>query len=415
MGRRHTRIASSVRVLHVIPSVAVSDGGPSKAIAMMERALSDASVEVTTLTTDHGLDRTAPGNPVLPRGPNGAARIYARKWFTPYKIAPAIAPFLARHIRDYDVVHIHALFSFAPTIAAWMARFHGVPYILRPLGTLGAYGLDERRRCLKRTSIALVERAILRHAAAVHFTSQRELDEAQARGLAFRGALIPLGVKPDDTMERPAELFEIPAALKGRRTVLFLSRLDPKKNLEALVDAFASSQALATGAVLLVAGAGEPAYVESLKRRAAEVAVSDRIVWLGHLSGARKRTAFAAADVFVLPSFSENFGIAAVEALQAGLPCILGDGVAIASEIERAGCGLAIQPDAPSIASALERVLSDDALRARMASGARGFAEREYSTQVMAQRLVALYQDVQRSGRPGARENQRLPVKLARS
>ena len=149
-----------LRVLHVIPSVSMRDGGPSRAIGIMERALSAAGVEVTTLTTDHDVELYGGAGP--PVAVNGAHRIYARKWLHPYKVAPGLVPHLMRAVQTHDVVHIHALFSFATTAAAWAARRAGVPYVVRPLGSLARYGLRERRQRLKRLSMALIEGPILR-------------------------------------------------------------------------------------------------------------------------------------------------------------------------------------------------------------------------------------------------------------
>ena len=112
-----------------------------------------------------------------------------------------------------------------------------------------------------------------------------------------------------------------------------------------------------------------------------------------------KGAAFAAADVFVLPSVSENFGIAAVEALLAGLPVILGQGVAIAHEVFEAGAGLVVPPLPNDIARALERLLTDEPWRREMGRRARAFAEREYSTETMASRLIDLYEEIRATHR----------------
>jgi glycosyltransferase involved in cell wall biosynthesis len=292
-------------------------------------------------------------------------------------------------IRKHDLVHIHALFSFASTAAAWVARGKGIPYVVRPLGTLTTYALSARRRRLKQLSMMLVEGQILRRAAAVHFTSRIELEEAEELGIAMRGVVIPLGVERD---EAPHVTRMVHSALDGRRVILFLSRLDPKKNLEAVIDAVALSELLRNRSALLIAGTGDPSYVERLKKRVAAAGLSDCTVWLDHVEGAQKRSAFATADVFVLPSFSENFGIAAAEAMLAGLPCILGQGVAIAPEVEQAGGGLAITPDPVTIASALEHLLTNEVVRRDMGARAAQFANSEYSTQAMTRRLIALYE-----------------------
>src|SRR5262249_30784274 len=143
------------------------------------------------------------------------------------------------------------------------------------------------------------------------------------------------------------------------------------------------------------AGGGEPGYVAGLRVRAASAGLAERTVWLGHVEGAQKQAALAAADVLALPSFSENFGIAAVEALCAGKPCLLGRGVAIAAEVEEAGAGMAVSPEPEALARAFERILGPDPAVARvMAVQAKRLAEQKFSTRGMAQRLVALYEDI---------------------
>ena len=378
-----------LRVLHVIPSVSPRDGGPTRAIGIIERALCEAGVLVTTLTTDHDVEHH--GKTCVPAAVSGARRIHAHKWFDTYKVAPGLVPRLMQEVERHDVVHIHFLFSFASTAAAWAARRQRVPYIVRPLGTLCGYGLHMRRRRLKRLSMALIEEPILRRAAAVHFTSQAEQDEVEALGLPMRGIVIPLGVDGEDGPPCAPMGY---TALAGRRVILFMSRLDPKKNAEALIDAVAASPILRSSCALLMAGTGAPRYAASLKARVAAAGLSDRTVWLGHVEGAEKRAALAVADVFVLPSFSENFGIAAVEALLAGVPCVLGKGVAVAREVEEAGAGLAVAPEPTAVARALEHVLGDEGLRTGMRARASAFANRQYSVQTMAQRLLALYEKI---------------------
>ena len=379
-----------MRVLHVIPSVSPVHGGPSKAIVIMEQALSTAGIAVTTATTDDdGPGRRLATHARPPRA-CPPARVYARKWLDFYKVAPGLVPWLWRHVRDFDVVHIHALFSFTSLAAGLMARGRGVPYVIRPLGTLAAYGMNQRRPWLKRLSLTLVEGPLLRRASAVHFTSQSELDEAASLGIPLRSVVVPLAVEEERPGD-PHDLIREHPILAHRRTVLFLSRLDPKKNVESLLQAIAALKALQGEPVLLMAGDGDPAHVASLKTLAASLGIDQSVIWLGHVEGARKAAVLAAADVFVLPSFSENFGLAAAEAMLAGLPCVLARGVAIAGDVQQAGAGLAVAPDPGSLARALVQVLGDEALRRDMGARARQFAERQYSTRAMAERLTALY------------------------
>jgi glycosyltransferase involved in cell wall biosynthesis len=254
------------------------------------------------------------------------------------------------------------------------------------------YGIARRRPWLKRLSIAMIEGPVLRASAAVHFTSKTEWDEAAALGISLRGIIIPLGVEEQRLEDRERS---VPfSTLERFHKLLFLSRLDPKKNVEGLLRAFAQLEQRRTKATLMIAGDGPLEYVASLKELARSLSIAQQVVWLGHIEGAQKSAAFMAADVFVLPSFSENFGIAAVEALLAGLPCVLGEGVAIAKDVKEAGAGLITPPEPVAIRQALEQILGDDVLRRGMSARGREFARHQYSTRTMAERLITLYQDI---------------------
>ena len=361
---------------------------------LIEKALGERGVEVETATTD---DDGAGGRNgralevLLPE--EGAQRRYFRKTTNPYKTSIPFARWIFRHARDYDVIHIHALFSSCSTFAAWAARRAGVPYVVRPLGTLSQYGVSKRRPWLKRISLALVERRILRGAAAVHFTSAIERQEAESLGVSMRGVVIPLAVEPAAEPVRDAPLASFPE-MNGKRGVLFLSRLDPKKNVEGLLAAIALSGDVLRDTVWLIAGNGDPDYVAQLHRLASQLGVADRVRWLGHLDADAKAEAFARAQLFVLPSFSENFGIAAAEAAAAGVPCVLGHGVAITAELVDAEAALAVTTEPASIAAAMIRLMQDEALRARMSASARTHAQRHYSVAAMGQALARLYSDL---------------------
>jgi glycosyltransferase involved in cell wall biosynthesis len=386
--------SARLNILHVIPSVSPVRGGPSRIIEVMEAAVTEAGAQVTTATTDDDGWGRRLAIDAQPIQINRATRFYARKWLEFYSVAPGIVPWLWTNVHRFDVVHIHALFSFSSIAAAIVARAQGVPYIIRPLGTLTTYGFRQRRHWLKRLSLAFIEGPILRGSVATHFTSKAEWDEAAALGIPMRGIVIPLGVGEPAPANREALLRDFPT-LEGRQRLLFLSRLDPKKNLEGLLRAFAELQHCRAQATLLIAGDGPAPYVAILKALARSLGIARHVFWLGHIEGSRKSAAFAAADVFVLPSFSENFGIAAVEALLAGLPCVLGEGIAIAKDIEEAGAGVVTAPEPKAIARALEQLLGDDTLRRDMGARGKAFAECHYSIRAMAEQLVTLYKDVQ--------------------
>lgn len=238
-----------------------------------------------------------------------------------------------------------------------------------------------------------IEGPLLRDAAAVHFTSLDEEREAAECGVQMRGVVIPLGIEApgaiDDTLVRS----RFPA-LQGANYLLYLSRLDPKKNVEGLLRAFAQCHKQWSNTKLLIAGNGAPDYAASLVVLSNALGLEKQVIWAGHIEGDLKASALAGACLFVLPSFSENFGIAAAEALMSGLPCILGQGVAIASDVVQAGAGIAVLPKPESIAAGLMQVMNEPEQRAAMAANATTLAQSKFSVEVMGEKLVQLYSQI---------------------
>lgn len=390
-----------MRVLHVIPSVSSAHGGPSRAMALMERALCPLGVDVEVATTDDdGPRRRLPPASVIAahaklsgrQGDTSAYHVFSKQTEF-YKISPGLGSWLMRHARNYDVVHIHALFSYSSWAAARAACKAGVPYIVRPLGTLNRYGVERRRPWLKQASLRWVEGPYLRRAAAVHFTAKAEQEEAEILGIPMRSVVLPLAVEAESAPDSAALLTQFPE-LAGKRIVLFLSRLDPKKNMEALLKAMVAISMEFPDVILAAVGDGSADYVVKLKQLADQQGLAGRVLWTGHLSGTLKASILSAAEVFVLPSFSENFGIAAAEALLNGLPCVLSRGIAIAAQVEAAGAGLAIEPTPDSTVVALRHYLSDGNARAAAGTAAKKLAESHFSLRAMGEGLQGLYQDV---------------------
>jgi glycosyltransferase involved in cell wall biosynthesis len=384
----------SGRALHVIPSVAPVHGGPSAAIRLIEQALDASNWRSETATsTDggHGQKLERPTASLVRE--EGANRWYFARNTEFYKVAWSFIPWIRRHVADYDVVHIHALFSFMSVVAALAARRAGVPYVVRPLGVLNQYGVTRRRPWLKRVSLNWIEGPILESAAAVHFTAEAECEEALALGLRMRHVIIPLGF--DLSTHQPAGVTEDGTARSGHEPqLLFLSRLDPIKNLEGLIDAVALMRSRGIDASVKIAGDGAANYVSGLKARAADRGVAKHFSWLGYVSGEVKARLLKSTDIFVLPSHSENFGVAVLEAMAAGMPCVVGRGVALATMLQKAGAGIAVDTSAEGIATGIQHYLDSEAERRRAGVAARELAEREFSMETMSKRLVDLYETV---------------------
>jgi len=385
-----------MKVLHVIPSVGPLRGGPSVMLRTMVQALAEAGVTVDVATTDDN----GPGRlTVINSKPVVEGEItyrYFRRQSRFYTFSWPLASWLGSHVHDYDLLHIHALFSYPPTAAAYHAQRADVPYVARPLGVLNRWGMRNRRPWLKKSSFRLIERRILDGARAIHYTSEQERLEAADLGIEKRSVIIPnaaTGPGALSSVTRGKFRARYPQ-LGGRPIILFVSRLDTIKGLDILLAAFARARAQLRGPVLVLAGNGEPSFVAELKRTAASYGISSDIIWAGFLEGSDKWIAMADADIFVLPSYSESFGIAVAEAMTAGLPVIVSDQVGIHREIARSRAGLVVSCDTDALAHALIALMNDAKLRSEMAANGTRLAQTQFSADAISEGLVKLYKEI---------------------
>lgn len=378
-----------MRVLHVIPSVADRSGGPATAIVPLCRALRDAGTDVLLVTTNEGVgnvDRLADYKGV-------PARFFPVQLGASFKYSRPLAAWLKDNAPDFDVVHVHAVFNHACVAAAAACRSAAVPYVIRPLGTLDPWSMRQKP-VRKRVFWSLSGRKMLERSAAVHYTAEAE-KEATEKFLGMNhGRVIPLGVEAENTAPSNGVAHYFPA-LGDQRYVLFLSRLDPKKGLDLLIESFVSLVRRPEYGSwrLVIAGDGPHEYVTMLKEKAAN---SHRIIFAGWVEGEAKEALLRHASLLALPSRQENFGFCLLEAMARGVPVLLSPQVNLAREIDAADAGWIVER--AELTAGLAAALADESLRARRGKAAQVFAQR-YSWQRTAADLIALYEEVRCSTR----------------
>lgn len=384
-----------MKVLHVIPSLSGLRGGPTFVVNTLASHQARAGVEVTVAATDdddHGRQNVPLGTPLAR---DGATYWYFGRNTRTYQSSIGLTSWLLRHTVEFDVVHIHSLFTFPATAAAAIAYRKSIPYVVRPLGVLNRWGLHSGRAWAKRLSIKLIESSILRRAAAVQFSSVTERAETEEVCPLGKSAVIPNPVELDPPGECGIFRRRYPS-IGNRQIVLFLARLNPVKGVERLLDAFQTVQKATPRAVLVVAGSGDDSYVRSLHARAEQLGVASDVVWTGFLDRGAKAAALADADVFVEPSESESFGLAAVEALAAGVPTVITEGVGIAGEVTGCGAGLVVPAEAQAIAGAIDRILHDAELASALSSRGAALVRSRYQPDAVAAQVMKLYAEIGR-------------------
>ena len=297
-------------------------------------------VHVAT-TDDNGIDRlnVQCGAPICDSG--------VTYWFFPrqtrfYTVSLPLNRWLARHVADYDIVHIHAMFSFSSVAAAYRARRRCVPYIVgrSELSTAGAFKTGGRGS--KDSPFSFWRAASSGEPPPSITRVTRERIEAAELGIAGRAEIIPNAVDGCPQTSVAGAFRARHPELQGRQIVLFLSRLDAKKGLDLLLPAFAKVRKQQPETILVLAGNGDTDLTKRLHHECVRLGLGADVLWPGFLGAAEKQAALQDADLFVLPSYSENFGIAPVEAMNAGVPIVISDRVAIHQDVTAANAGIVV-------------------------------------------------------------------------
>lgn len=303
---------------------------------------------------------------------------------------------LSQAIRSVDIVHISEFWLYPVLAASGIAYAHGVPYVLRPAGSLDPWNLRHGawKRIKKRLYLEMIGRKMMQRAACLHATSPQEADSLRRLGYDDPVCVIPNGVDVAEFAEGDASEAETEwPHLKDRPVVLFLSRLNPKKGLDVLIPAWADvvRSGACKEAVLVVAGPDEGGYGRVVQALIERHDVGSHVCMTGIVTGRRKATLLKRADIFILPSHSENFGIVVAEALACGTPVITTTGTPW-TQLEQVDAGRCVPARPAELAGAIRELLGMSASR-RQAMGQRGleFVQAKLTWQSVAGRYLALY------------------------
>ncbi|WP_066423496.1 hormogonium polysaccharide biosynthesis glycosyltransferase HpsP [Anabaena sp. 4-3] len=390
-----------MKVLQIVPSVSLVYGGPSQMVLGLAPALAKEGVKVTLLTTNSNGDTgqkplDVPLNVPIPQ--DGYEIIYFRcAPFRRYKFSLDLLNWLKTHAKEYDLAHIHALFSPVSSAAAFVCRQQKLPYILRPLGTLDPADLRKKKQ-LKQLYVKLIEKRNLAEAAAIHFTSEQEAKISERFGVATRDLVIPLGVIPPSILaDTQKQLLNSKLGVpEDVPLVLFMSRVEPKKGLNLLIPALEKLLQLGMKFHFILAGANpqDPAFEQKIKDEIANSPLKQHTTITGFVRGELKASLLQASDLFVLPSYYENFGIAVAEAMVAGKPVIISDQVHIWQQVRDSQSGWVGTTDVESLVDLLQQALQNPQECQRRGGNAKNYALSNFSWDAIAQQTIQAYQTI---------------------
>jgi glycosyltransferase involved in cell wall biosynthesis len=359
-----------MRVVHVVPHIDQEAAGPSYSVPRLCQSLAAGGhdVELSCLAARGDIPGVVldvhPQWPVLGR----------------FAISFSLASVLRSKALSVDIVHNHSLWSMVNVAAGWVVPGRNAKLVTSPRGTLSPWALG-RTKWLKRVLWPL-QRRVLARADLLHATSDVEYAEIRAQGFCAPVAVVPNGID--------LPLLSAAKAPDDKQTLLFLSRIHPQKGIDRLLHAWVELQFQHPEWRLVIAGTGDQEHVRDVKALAQSLKLQ-RVEFPGPLYGPAKSQAYLDADLFVLPTHSENFGMVVAEALAHACPVVVSRG-APWSALESEGCGWWVLNDAATLTQALDTAMClPIEQRKIMGSAGRAWMERDFSWASVAARMEAAY------------------------
>ena len=379
-----------MRILHAISGIDPRNGGPTNALIGLAAAQVRAGLNVCVIATWQEMDAFTSAKRL--EGLDVGVRMIGQ---AQGKLSrhPDLIRSLEEELAQTDVLHVHAVWEEIQHQACRAAQRMSKPYVVTPHGMLDPWNM-RKSRLAKRVFLAMRVRRNLDRATSLHFTTEIERQAVARMKLAPPTLVESLGLDLADFAELPprGSLRGRYPQLDNRPIILFLGRIHFGKGLELLVPALAQMQR--KDAMVVVAGPDSQGFEKHVKDLASGAGVLDRMIFTGMITGREKLEALVDADVLAMPSYHENFGLAAIEALAAGTPVIVSDQVNLHPDISTAGVGGVVLLDPAALSRELDRWLNDDELRQSAAMIAPAFARERYDWNEIARRWVGHYQNV---------------------
>lgn len=385
-----------MKILQIVPTYypAVRYGGPIRSVHALSTALVGMGHEVHVFTSS----MDGPADLDVPEGTAvNLDGVLVRYFRVPFlrRLAwcPAMRTALKSEASGFDVIHLHSVFLWPTWAAARVAQSSGVPFLVSPRGMLGPEVIRRKSRFVKSAWVRLIEQRTLRESAAVHITSELEGEEIKSLGLGLpRLCCVPNGV---NSPANYSALENGPFAQLPRPYALFLSRISWKKGLDRLIKSWKWVPDL----TLVIAGNDDEDYLPQLTALAGSEGVLERIRFIGEVTDDHKWALYENATMFILPSYSENFGNVVAEAMAVACPVIVTKEVGLASLVLETGAGLVADGEPVLLAKAINELRNDEIRRKRCGLAGQRTVKAKLSWDAVAAQIDGIYQSVAQNAR----------------
>jgi len=387
-----------MKILHVINTLSPRYGGPVKACKTLCSSLARAGEDVTIYTTDLNYP-TGVCDVVLNQEikQDGYSLYYFHVQFNSYVFSVDYFKAIKKNINKFDIVHIHGIYRFPQAVAAYYCRKNNVPYIVRPHGSLDPYLFNNNRRKLrKRFYEYFIENRNLNNASAIHYTTEEEKFLVKPLGFKAKNVVSPNSVEISKYDNLPVRgLFRKKYKIdNNQKIILFYGRINFKKGLDILIDAYSKTLIKYSNMFLVIAGPDNDGYRMRVEKWIDDKGISEKVIFTGMLLGNDSLELLKDADIFALPSYTENFGIAVAEAMACGLPVVISNKVNIYRDVLAAKAGIVTKCDGDEVSDAFISLLADNNKRLIFGKAGKNLVKEKYDPNIITSNLINIYNDL---------------------
>ncbi len=384
-----------MRVLLTIPAVGDVYGGPSKILLELAQSLGKQGSQVDLVTTNANGTKTLQ----VPTKTWVLKDYYRVQYFSccqlgDYKFSTSLTKWCWQQLNSYDIVHTHAIFSLTNLPFYWICTHKNIPFLSTPHGMLEPWALSYKA-WKKNIYYNILEKPALNAAQAIQATASTEFVNLHRLNLNSKLIKVPNGIDLSnfENLPDPNVFYRIFPHTRGKQLILFLGRLDPKKGLNLLAEAFGQVRQNFPNTHLIVAGPDNINYRSTVDQFFHDAGCYSSVTFTGMLNGVIKYAAFAAASFYIAPSYSEGFSISVLEGMAAGLPVVITTGCNF-PEAAVAEAAQVVEISGDALAQALIYYLKYPEEAQKMGDRARRFVLENYSWEQVARQLINVYRSI---------------------
>ncbi len=394
-----------LKILHVIPVYfpAFKYGGPSVSIHVMNKALVKKGIKIDVMTTNAGLEERKDIVTNQWLNLDGMRVRYFPYFFKGvYAFSPSLFWTVLKGIKKYDVVQVTTVWNFPVLAASIGCLISKKPYMIMACGTLYPEAINLKSKYLKKVYYYLVARHYINNASAILYNSKDEKERvADFLHIKNKSFVVPLGLDLSEFKYLPEEgLFkQRHPVLKGKRYILFLGRIHPKKGIDILVEAFKELAKDYNDLYLVIAGPDNDDYKKEIEKKLKEYHLLEKALFPGLLSGQEKLSAYVDAEVYVLSSYSENFAVTIIESIACGTPVVISNKIGIFEVIQKHSAGVIVDLNPRNLYQGIKTLLENPLIGAQFVRNGRKLIEEKYDIDKVADVMIRAYEDVLTCGK----------------